>query len=110
MNEKEVSEFMRKKYLAGSSGSNWTPNIQMTPEGLLTWGIPFAYYRAGDYSRFVMSLHDAQRGRAGIELREQFDKFEESLSMLQPTPQYFVESSAINSDFFYQELVSIVKG
>lgn len=93
---------MRKLYVSGSRSQSYETN----DESILVWAIPYSYYKAGAWSNFTSSLSD--RGRHGVILRDEFFKFQESVTAFDPTPQYFGEASI--NDVFYQQLVRIVKG
>jgi len=69
---------MRKKYLSSTSSFS-SPNYscETNMEGLLIWAVPYAFYRAGAWSNFAVSLND--KGKNGIALTEQFRRFQESL-------------------------------
>jgi hypothetical protein len=53
---------MRKKYLSPSAH----PNCSTNKDGIFIWAVPFAYYKAGAWPNFAVSLN--ARGKDGIAL------------------------------------------
>jgi hypothetical protein len=61
-NQKEVSEYVRRKYLSKFKGLNYITNS----EGVAVWAAPYFYYLIGMWPNFAVSL--SERGRPGIQL------------------------------------------
>jgi hypothetical protein len=62
---------MRKKYLSTAADG---VVCDTNKAGLFVWAVPFAYYKAGLWSNFAVSLNCL--GKSGITLIEQFREFE----------------------------------